>query len=114
MKYGVKVIYTYCVENRRFYEESILMLQANSFEEALSKAEIYAKDRECEYTNCDDKLVKLENIETLDCFLVDEDDEVVEVYSSFSTNKTSLNDDDFYKAITDIAHSDELYVLRHK
>ena len=114
MKYGVKVIYTYCVDNKRFYEESILVLQASSFDDALDKAEDYIKSSESEYENCDDNIVRLEKAEVLDCFLVDEDDDAVEVYSSFITNKTSLNDDDFYKAITNIADTDELYLLRHK
>lgn len=114
MRYGVKVIYTYCVENKRFFEESILMLQVSSFDDALDKAEDYVKSSESEYENCDDKIVKLEKAEVLDCFLIYEDDEIVEVYSSFSTNKTSLSDDDFYKAITDIADAEKLYPLRHK
>ncbi len=114
MKYGVKVMYTYCVENKNFFEESILMLQASSFEDALDKAEDYIKDCESEYTNCDDNIVKLEKTEVLDCFLIYEDDEVVEVYSSFSTNKTTFSDDEFYRAITDIADTKELYELRHK
>ena len=114
MKYGVKVIYTYCVEDKRFFEESVLMLQASSFDDALDKAENYIKNSEREYTNCDDNIVRLEKAEVLDCFLVFEDDEIVEVYSSFSTNKTSLSDDDFYKAISDIADAEKLYPLRHK
>ncbi len=114
MRYGVKVMNTYCVEDKRFYEESILMLNASSFDDALDKAEVYMDDCEKEYENCDDKIVKLEKTEVLDCFLVYEDDEIVEVYSSFSTNKTFLSDDDFYKAITDIADADKLYPLRHK
>lgn len=114
MRYGVKVIKTYCVEDKSFFEENILMLQAISFDDALDKAETYINDCEREYTNCDDNIVKLERTEVLDCFLVYEDDEIVEVYSSFSTNNTSMSDDDFYKVVTDIADTDELYTLRHK
>ena len=114
MKYGVKVIYTYCVEDKRFFEESILMLQASSFDDALDKAENYIKNSEREYTNCDDNIVRLEKSEVLDCFLIYEDDDIIEAYSSFSTNKTSLSDDDFYKAISDIADAEKLYPLRHK
>jgi hypothetical protein len=39
MKYGVKVIFTYSVEpdNRKFYEESIYLVEAESFEDAYEK-----------------------------------------------------------------------------
>ena len=41
MKYGVKVILTYSVEpdNRKFYEESIYLVEAESFEDAYEKVE---------------------------------------------------------------------------
>ena len=46
MKYGVKVIFTYSVEpdNRKFYEESIYLVYAESFDDAYEKAEEYTKE----------------------------------------------------------------------
>lgn len=115
MRYGVKVMYTYFVEceNKRFYEESVLLINADSFDDALHKAEDYAKDRECEYLNCDNHVVKIEKIEAIDSFLVYEDEETVEVYSSFHSNNTSLNNNEFYRILSDTADSEELYPLRH-
>ena len=48
MKYSVKVIFTYSVEpdNRKFYEESIYLVDAESFDDAYRKAEEYTKDFE--------------------------------------------------------------------
>ena len=115
MKYGVKVMYTYFVEceKKRFFEESVLLINANSFDDALHKAEDYAKDLEYEYVNCDNQVVKIEKIEAVDSFLVYEDAEAVEVYSSFYSNNTSLSDKKFYRILGDTATPDELYLLRH-
>lgn len=116
MTYGVKIMYTYSVEdNKNYFEESIIMLNAVSFDDALDKAEAYANDREHEYINPNNEIVRITKIDVLDCFLVyDNDDEVTEVYSSFCTNNTTLNDDDYYDAVVDISSADELYPLRHK
>ena len=116
MKYGVKVMYTYFVEceNKRFFEESVLLINANSFDDALHKSEDYAKDLEYEYVNCDNQVVKIEKIEAVDSFLIYEDEEAVEVYSSFYSNNTSLSDNDVYKILSETAGKEELYVLRHK
>ena len=115
MRYGVKVMYTYFIEceNKRFFEESVLLVNADSFSDALHKAEAYAKDREREYINCDNQVVKIEKIEAVDSFLVFEDEETVEVYSSFKINKTLLTDDEVYEILCDTADSKELYPLRH-
>ena len=115
MRYGVKVMYTYFIEckNKRFFEESVLLVNADSFDDALHKAEAYAKDREREYINCDNHVVKIEKIEAIDSFLVFENEEIVEVYSSFKNNKTPLSDNKYYKILGAIADSKELYPLRH-
>ncbi len=116
MKYGVKIIYTYLVieENKRFFEESILLVEADSFYDAFEKAQTYAYDRELEYKNVYGSIVKLEKIDVLDSFIVDDADGVAEIYSSFSANKTSLEDDDYYTAITNIASPCDLAFLRHE
>ena len=53
MKYGVKVILTYSVEpdNRKFYEESIYLVDAESFEDAYKKAEEHTKYFDLEHIN---------------------------------------------------------------
>ncbi len=46
MRYGVKVIHTHTIgkNDRRIYEELILMVDAESFDHAYEKAEIYMND----------------------------------------------------------------------
>ena len=71
MKYGVKVIFTYSVEpdNRKFYEESIYLVEAESFEDAYEKAEEYTRGFDLEHTNPKGQKVKTEKIDFVDCFL---------------------------------------------
>ena len=75
MIYGVKVIHTNTVgsDDRRFYEEMILTVNAESFDEAYEKAEKYIQrymqDDVCEYTNIYNETVKTLRIEAVDCFL---------------------------------------------
>lgn len=117
MKYGVKVIYTYSVgeNSRKYYEESILSVTAESFEEAYEKAEGYAKENSDEHINPHGELVKTEKIEMLDCFLAgDKENDVQEIYSSINNNKTSLNEEEFYDAITTQCSTEELYDLRYE
>ena len=117
MKYGVKVIFTYTVEpdNRKFYEESIYLVNAESFDDAYKKAEEYMKEYDSEYTNPKGQKVKTEKIDFIDCFLVfDEEDSVQEIYSATFKNKSSLSENDFYKAITVQCDADELFDLRYE
>ena len=116
MKYGVKVILTYSVEpdNRKFYEESIYLVDADSFDDAYRKAEEYTREFELEYTNPKGQKVKTEKIDFIDCFLAfDEEDGVQEIYSSTLKNKSSLSDEDFYEAITNQCDAEEMYDLRY-
>ncbi len=84
MKYSVKLIIRHTVETGEvFLEESIIMLDADSFDDAYLKAEQYAKEYvDDTYQNMYGKTVKSEVISFADCFSVFEDD-VMEVYSSF-------------------------------
>lgn len=84
MKYSVKLIIRHSVETGEvFLEESIIMLDADSFDDAYLKAEQFAKEYvDDTYQNMYGKTVKSEVISFADCFSVFEDD-VMEVYSSF-------------------------------
>ncbi len=116
MIYGVKVIHVLTVENsdRRYYEELILRVEANSFDEAYRKAEHYMKDAVCEYKNLKGETVKTLSIEAVDCFLVYESDgDVQEVYSSFSINCSSLTEEEYYKTITFACGEKEMRPLRN-
>ena len=117
MKYGVKVIYTYSVgeDCRKFYEEQILSVNAESFDDAYEKAEQYTSEYDTDHTNPKGEMVKTEKVEFVDCFLAfDEEGDVQEIYSSTTQNKTSLTDEQFYIAISNQCTNEELYDLRYE
>lgn len=117
MIFGVKVIQTHAVGDKdlRFYEELILKVDANSFDEAYEKAESYMEDADFEYTNINGEKVRTVQIEAIDCFLAFEPEgDVQEIYSSFSTNKTSLSEEAYYQAISSPCEEKELCPLRNK
>lgn len=96
MKYSVKLIIRYDVETGEvFFEESILMLDACSFDEAYSKAEQYVKENDlCSaYDNMFGRRVTSEVISYADCFSVYEDEDVTEVYSTFRRVKANMSED---------------------
>ncbi len=116
MIYGVKVIHTHAVgeNDRRYYEELILRVEANSFDDAYRKAERYMKDTVCEYINLKGETVKTLSIEAVNCFLAYEPDgDVQEVYSSFSINRSSLTEEEYYKTITYACGEKEMRPLRN-
>ncbi|MBQ4424035.1 MAG: DUF4288 domain-containing protein [Clostridia bacterium] len=86
MKYSVKLLIKSTAESGEVsIEESILMMDADSFDDAYDKAERYVETGVCEpYVNIFGKRVDVEVVSYADCFRIDEDeaDEVTEVYSS--------------------------------
>lgn len=116
MTYGVKVIHTHTVgeDDRRFYEELILKVEADSFDDACAKAADYMKHAVCEYTNPKGETVKTLRIEAVDCFYAFEPDgDVQEVFSSFSRNPGSLSEEEYYQAITSYCGEEDLRSLRN-
>ncbi len=90
--YAVKCLYKYNLYNQKNefikdltpgFEERIILLKANSLEEAENKAEAYAKEYETEYTNVDNQILKVKLYEIIDIFAVFDTDEKdnIEVYS---------------------------------
>jgi len=108
--YGVKVLYKHLVSgepNRekidknynehQIFEESILLIKAQSFDQAYELAEREAKGREDSYTNVYDQLIEFKFIESLDAFELFEDEGLqsgTEVYSRFvhTSKEEKLND----------------------
>ena len=89
MKYSVKLLIKSTAESGEVsIEESILMMDAASFDDAYDKAERYVRTRGvCDsYVNIFGKRVDVEVISYADCFRIDDDeaDEVTEVYSSIA------------------------------
>ena len=116
MLYGVKVIHTHAVgdHERRFYEELILMVNAESYDAACEKAGRYMQDAVCDYTNVYGEQVKTIQMEVVDCFLAfDPEGDVQEVYSSFSMNRTALSEEAYYKAMTSCCGEEALRPLRN-
>lgn len=116
MIYGVKAIHTYIVgeETRRFYEELILRVDAESYDEAYEKAEKYMQGYVCEYTNIYGEKVKTFKIEAIDCFLAyDAEGDVQELYSSCSINSSSLLEEEYYKLIASPCGEKEMRPLRN-
>ena len=117
MRYGVKVIYTYSVGEgkKKYYEMQILLVKAASFEDAYDKAEKYVSEYDREYRNPKGDPVKVENVEVLDCFsILDEEEEVQEIYSAILKNDTPLSEEAFYHAISNECDADDMRDLRYR
>ena len=113
--YSVKIIYKYSVENGDcFYEESIMLFHAASFDEAYEKAEQYVENyMEKEYKNMRGESVTQSVVSYADCFEIIEEEDATEVYSSYMKNRYDMEPDDYLKLITDTCSKEELLDLRH-
>ena len=115
MKYSVKLIIRHTVETGEvFLEESILILDADSFDDAYLKAEKYAKENElcAPYDNLYGKLVHSEIVSYADCFLVYDDERVVEVYSSIRRCSDGMNEKAILSVLEDSCDREEMIPLR--
>ena len=96
MKYSVKLLIKSTAESGEVsIEESILMLDANSFDDAYDKVERYVEEYGVcvPYENIFGKRVDIEVVSYADCFQIDEDDEVTEVYSSIVRPNAELTEE---------------------
>ncbi len=115
MKYSVKLIIRHTVETGEvFLEESILMLDAVSFDDAYLKAENFVKENElcAAYDNMYGKRVHSEIISYADCFAVYDDEDVIEVYSSIRRAGKKLSEDIIVSALEDSCSIKEMFPLR--
>lgn len=116
--YGVKILYRYEVCGEIFYEESILRVKADSFDDALAKAGNYAD--ECimtDHFNPDGFEVKESVCDIMDCYLIDESEnssDVQEVYSGIMKNRSHMTDQEFTQQIFDQCSDEELYHIRFR
>ncbi len=111
--FGIKLVYKYVVHSQEpqvLYEEQILKINADSFDDAYQKAETYIESYIDKYTNINGDIVEISLYKEVDCFkCYDEGEEITEIYSGF------LNlDDDALKSITTPCEADELFILRHE
>lgn len=115
MKYSVKIIIKHAVESGEvFLEESIIMVDAASFDDAYFKAEQYVKDNEIcsSYENINGKRVQSEVVSYADCFSVYDDEDVIEVYSSIIKCSKDLPEDAIVKYFEKSSSRKELLPLR--
>ena len=96
-KYSVKVIIRSTVETGEvFLEESILLIKADSFDDAYERAERYVEEfGVCDaYRNCNGQLVTPEVVSYADCYAVyDDDEDVTEVYSAIKKPNAVLTEE---------------------
>lgn len=113
--YSVKILYKYVVNGtKEFFEESVIAMNADSFEDAYEKSEKYVEETiEKEYINMYGEKVVLSDVEYTDCFQIYKEDEITEVYSTFKVNKTSLNEREYIDILTQHLTADELLPLRY-
>ena len=112
--YGLKIFYRMTAGSRVFYEESIVLLKAESFDAAYEKAEAHALGV-CsdEYINVYGEPVKTELVDIVDCFQAfDEDNGVQEVYSRILKNRTPMNEEEFIDLLADNCTVEERTPLR--
>ncbi len=111
--YGVKVVYKYVVHSQKpqvLYEEQILKINADSFDEAYQKAEKYIESYIDKYTNINGDNVEISLYKEVDCFkCYEEENDIQEVYSGFLKL-----DDNSLKSITTPCETEELKILRHE
>ena len=116
MIYGVKILRTIGVgEPARYcYEELILRVKADSFEEAYRKAANYARGYGEPYRNPMGETVRTIRIEAVDCFLAfAPEGDVEEVYSATTANHGNISEEAYQNALTSYCDQRELYSLRN-
>jgi hypothetical protein len=108
--YAVKLIYEFIITGEpnpekideeyhtdKMYEESIMLVKAQSFNHAYSIAEMKAKESEYDYISPYDEKVYYKFAEAIDCFhLFDEELETgTELYSRFLNVSKDISRDEF-------------------
>ena len=110
--FGVKLIFKYVVNSQKLqvlYEEQILRIRAESFDNACQKADEYVASYIDKYTNINGDTVDVSLHKVVDCFFAfDEENDIQEVYSGFyNLDGNALN------VISAPCKKDEMYILRH-
>lgn len=93
-KYGLE----YVEDGNQDFEESIMLVKAQSFEHAYKIAEKKSSDSSSKYTNIFGQEVEWRFLEAVDCFeIIDELKSGTEVYSCFLTADKAITAEDFLK-----------------
>ena len=111
--YGVKLFYKHQIHSETpqvLYEEQILKVKAESFDDAYKKADKYVQTYIDKYTNIDGDVVEISLYKLVDCFLCyEEENNIQEIYSGFLKSDNSV-----VETITTPCEADELRILRHE
>ena len=111
--FGVKLVYKYVVHSQEpqvLYEEQILKINADSFDEAYQKSDKFVESYKDKYTNINGDNVEISLYKQVDCFKCYEDDgDIEEIYSGFLKL-----DNNALKSITTPCEADDLFILRHE
>lgn len=114
--YGVRLLMQFVIENesRKFYEESVRLVHAESFDDALKKAEKIAENENLEYTNIQGKKVTFKIYGSVEAFVIYDKisfEDGAEVFSTvFEINDT---EDDPIKKCFSSCSADDMYILRN-
>ena len=113
--YNVKILMKYSVKEQIFYEESILQVNAGSFDEAYQKAEIYVKQTmDNKRRNMYGDTVHCTVVDYLDCFQSDDvESDVQEVYSRIFQNHSEFSETKLVELLSDSCTREEMLPLRY-
>ena len=113
--YHVKLLLKYTVKEQIFYEESILQVDAGSFDEAYQKAENYVSRMiEPHRKNMYGDTVHCSIVDYLDCFQSDNiEDDVQEVYSRIFQNHSEFSETKLVELLSDSCTREEMLPLRY-
>ena len=113
--YHVKLLLKYTVKEQIFYEESILQVDASSFDEAYQKAENYVSWMiEPQRKNMYGDTVHCSIVDYLDCFQSDNiEDDVQEVYSRIFQNHSEFSETKLVELLSDSCTREEMLPLRY-
>ena len=114
--YGMKILCRIRAGSRVFYEESIVRVKAESFDEAYERAEAYALSLGAdEYVNVYGEAVKTELVDIVGVFRsFDEEDGVQEVYSRTMINRTDMDEEKWLDILSDGCTAEEKLPLRER
>lgn len=112
--YGVKILYRIEAGEDIFYEEAVLRVYADSFDEAFTKAKQHAQG-ECmdEYVNPYGETVRQSVVNIMDCheaFI--EINDVHEIYSRIMSRRPDLTEEELSQELFDRADQAQMMALR--
>ena len=112
--YGVKLVCRYAVGEDVFYEERVLRVRADSFDDAIEKASRYAETSlENGRVNMYGQSVEERVCESMNCYLIDENEAgIEETYSSIMKNQTKMPEEAFLDLLTGGCEREEMKALR--